>query len=173
MAESPSVLQFCRKAADRILSPVLRWHGAQPAQFAKYGNTLGPLVNRRYQSYADMCHSQSGEQRDETGVRSAGSVLIRNVMPTDDALQLSAKVDACIRSQDPRAAVAESTAQVMRSIRNPITTLGRSVVEIFAHPDVNQQIRAYFGSHFRIQWLDCYRSLPTTEVSHSWLWHSD
>ena len=26
---------------------------------------------------------------------------------------------------------------------------------------------------YRVQWLDCYRSFPATDVTSSWPWHSD
>jgi hypothetical protein len=31
----------------------------------------------------------------------------------------------------------------------------------------------YFGSYYRIEWLDCYRSFPTEEPRAAWLWHMD
>lgn len=171
MPDSTSVIRLCGRAIDRALAPVMKWHGARPGQFQKYHNTLGAAVNGRYQRYARHCRSHSSSELDDSGVRSQGSVLVRSMMPEPTARALSQQITHLIAQSN--SGHDGPAAQLMRKVENPISALGRGVVDIFYSDILDQQIRGFFGSHYRIQWLDCYRSLPTTSVSHSWLWHSD
>ena len=52
-------------------------------------------------------------------------------------------------------------------------TLGADILDVLRTPNVHETLLAYFRSHYRIQWITCYRSLPTAAVAGSWLWHSD
>ena len=145
--------------------------GARPSQFAKFRNTLGPILNGRYQRYAQKCCVLTDDNVDDEGVRSRGSVLVKNVMPRATSLSLSQQMGDEIVSAN--SASSERATHLMRKVPTSISKLGRPVVDIFHGEELDRKIRGVFGSHYRIQWLDCYRSLPATDVSSSWLWHSD
>jgi len=168
------VTRFMEQAIDKAMHPVVlpfRWMGASPTKFSRYGNTLGTLVNGRYQRYAQECRDQARDHVDPSGVRSQGSVLIKNVLTEVEAHQLSERVREVVESQTDLQD--DRMSQLMKSVARPISTLGSGVIEIFNNEELDRRIRGFFGSHYRIQWLDCYRSLPFHEVRSSWLWHSD
>ncbi len=160
----PPLLQSAAK-------PFLRWYASRPEQFDRYHNKLGPFVNGVYNEYSEQCRAAYSCPRDDQGVREQGSILIRDVLQTEVANRLSGTMSDRIE-EDPKS-VRESTSKLMRSVHEPITSLGNEVIDIFHNAILDQRIREYFGCHYRVQWLSCYRSLPTEDVSHAWLWHSD
>ena len=145
MSESPTLIRICDQVVDAALSPFrrrLRWLGARKSQFEKYQNTLGPLLNGRYQRYADECRANVDLSLDEKGVRSQGSVLVKNVMASQEALQLSREVGEFIGADE---AGNVDSGRLMEKVPCPITELGRSVIDIFYQEDLDQQIRGFFG----------------------------
>lgn len=159
------------RAVSETIRKQFRWYGARVSMFERYQNALGPLVNGRYVRYADECRALTSDECDLDGVRSKGSVLVRDVMNRETALGLSNHLGQLI--DDGEGSTINRTAHLMKKLPCPITALGREVIDIFHQPELDAQIRGYFGSHYRVQWLDCYRSFPTDEVSSSWLWHCD
>lgn len=156
---------------EKLLTKTSSALGASTTQFARHGNALGPIVNGRYRKYADRCHQSGQPGRSSTGVRKEGSVLIKSCLDGVAALELSDTVSSIIEQEHQECL--SDTPPMMQRIANPVTRLGRSVIEIFNDPTLRTPIESYFGCHFRVQWLDCYRSYPTQTVSQSWLWHSD
>ena len=47
------------------------------------------------------------------------------------------------------------------------------MLDIFDNPTLDEALRGIFGSYYRLQWVDCYRSIPAPDVSGSWMWHID
>ncbi|WP_404304855.1 phytanoyl-CoA dioxygenase family protein [Neorhodopirellula lusitana] len=156
---------------QKAVRPFTRWYGSRPNQFEKYHNKLGPRVNSTYLRYAEYCRNQHACPRDDDGVRSQGSILVPEVLQTSVADELSRKMGSLIENDEN--SVSANTSQLMRSVHRPASKLGTSVLDIFHNPILDGGIREFFGSNYRIQWMDCYRSLPTKDVSHAWLWHSD
>ncbi|SMP47759.1 Phytanoyl-CoA dioxygenase (PhyH) [Neorhodopirellula lusitana] len=156
---------------QNVARPFLRWYASRPEQFDRYHNKLGPIVNGTYRDYTLECRANYSCPCDEEGVRRQGSILVKNVLETETADRLSSTMSERIDA-DPNS-VQESTSKLMRSVHKPVRSLGKEVIDIFHNPTLDQRIREYFGCYYRIEWLSCYRSLPTQEVSHAWLWHSD
>lgn len=155
---------------SRLFSPFNKWYGALVSEFERHGNTLGPFVNGRYTEYAEYCRSQSNITSTPSPVRVTGSERIPGIVSRQAATELSETMTEELASMTGPAA---ATDKLLRKIDRPISTLGQTVLDIFRHPVLNEQVEGFFGSYYRIQWLDCYRSFPTEDVSHSWLWHSD
>ncbi len=161
-----------RSPLDRLMRRLGSWYGASTSSFRKHKNTLGPWVNNRYLRYCQRCRQQSSIATGASQIREVGSVLVPGVMPTTEAERLSDCMSKVIEATGGPT-LGSSNQPMARKVERPITDLGGEVLQIFADKTLDQQICDYFGCYYRIQWVNCYRSYPTEEVSASWLWHSD
>jgi hypothetical protein len=59
----------------------------------------------------------------------------------------------------------------MVQVKRPLELLGCDVLAMFDGP-AGDRLRKLYGSEFRIEWLDCYRSYAG-ERQAAWLWHID
>jgi hypothetical protein len=168
MSALTKITKFPSKAIDKVV----RWYGSQSPVYRRYQNTLGPFVNNRYRRYCELCRETPIDDVGESAVRDAGSTLVSQVMSGERARGLSDQMTRLLEESAAKA-LGSQTQPMMKKLDRPVTRLGREIVDIFSSEVLDKQIRAFFGCHYRIQWLDCYRSFPTKQVSHSWLWHSD
>ncbi len=102
-------------------------------------------MNGPYQRYAKACQSQAKSPQDDQGLGEQRSVLVRNFMPAKTAQDLSAQMSHLLAEESPLDK--ESTTHLMKKIDAPISTLGRSVVDIFYSAHLVQHIRRFFGTH--------------------------
>ncbi|MEM9366186.1 MAG: phytanoyl-CoA dioxygenase family protein [Planctomycetota bacterium] len=151
--------------------PYTKWRGRQPSQFRQNLNQLGPFVNGRYRRYAASCRERTRFPIDWDGVKKRGAVRVPGVLDQGQAREYSDVVGRYLSENPPT----ESTdlQKLMRIVPCAASLLGEGVTGVFHHPEVASVLHGFFGCHFRIQWLDCYRSFPCEQVSHAWRWHYD
>lgn len=58
-------------------------------------------------------------------------------------------------------------------IQSPLQTVSEKLLDIFDSPALNEALGDYFGGHYRVLWLDCYRTVPADVRKQAWLWHID
>lgn len=95
----------------------------------------------------------------------------RQIIPGNVANELSQRVSRRVAEQ--QSLTVESDNPVFIGIKNPLSLLGDTVINIFDSPELNEQICRHFGGFYKIAWLDCYRTVPSNVRKQAWLWHSD
>jgi hypothetical protein len=141
-----------------------------------YGNTLNPFLNRRYRRYAEECRATYLQSGGSVINSSAASLRLRRVckvtgvLPKETAVRFSARFTRMIEPE-PGAHSLKGLNYVYVCPR-PLDTFGADLLSIFSG-DLDRELIGYFGGYYRIEWLDCYRSLPTDQPQASWLWHVD
>lgn len=141
-----------------------------------FNNSLSPKINLRYRRFSKKCRHISrnkiSSNLDETKrffLKEPKKIV--NVIPRKTALELSQLISE--RVDKKLGIVREINNPVFIGIENPISVLGDEIVNIFHHPEVNKALMTYFGGFYRIAWVDCYRTIPTSVRKQAWLWHSD
>lgn len=142
------------------------------------GNTLPPGINHRYRRF----HRRAQRAFDAAGsppqgvlaeevarLRDEGLCHAGNGLPRSAALALSEKLSGLIAAGGPR--IQQSHRGAFRLV-DPLDALGLECLELF-DGQAGRVLEACYGSHFRIDWVDCYRTVADAERKTSWLWHSD
>lgn len=149
---------------------VYRWLGAHGV----FNNSLSPVINLRYQKYAEQCRKQaklSCGQFSDAPDPITEPQHIRQIIPASMACELSQRISKRIAAQ--QSLMVESDNPVFIGIKNPLSLLGDAVIDIFDSPELDDRIRRHFGGFYKIAWLDCYRTVPSDVRKQAWLWHSD
>ncbi len=140
--------------------------------WALNGNTLPPTVNGRYRA----AHRRARKAFRGTLAATAGDPLttrgilhVPGAVPRAEALALSAALD---RAFEDRPESVKPLIGGVRGLRRPLDILGEGPLRALDGP-VRAALEAHYRSHFRVEWLDCYRSLPEAARETSWLWHMD
>lgn len=139
-----------------------------------FNNSLSPIINLRYQQFADKCRKKSVVHLANQYAQPlpiTAPVHLKNIMHEDVAKQLSQRITDRVVEQQSLTVEAENP--VFIGIKKPITLLGEAVIDIFDHPELDAQIMRHFGGFYKIAWLDCYRTVPSEVRKQAWLWHSD
>lgn len=140
--------------------------------WAHYGNTLGPGINGRY----GAAHRRArGAFRGEALAGTTDTLAARGILhvpeafPRDEALSLS---DAFDRAIEERPEAVRRPIEGVFGLKRPLDVLGEAPLAVLDGP-VRAALEAHYRSHFRVEWLDCYRSTPAAAQATSWLWHMD
>ena len=140
--------------------------------WAHYGNTLGPGINGRY----GAAHRRARRAfRGEAPAATADTLATRGILhvpkafPRDEALALSAAFDRAI---EERPEAVRRPIEGVFGLKRPLDVLGEAPLAVLEGP-VRAALEAHYRSHFRVEWLDCYRSTPAAAQATSWLWHMD
>ena len=150
-----------------------RWRG----YWRRYGNTLGDEINGRYRAYAIECRtayvSEGNEPIDIAAhpLRGDGLLRVKSALDASLACSFSDRFSTAIERSEGVSAPA-SIRDFMVRLNRPLDVFGQQLLEIFGGR-LDEQLRLYFGSYYRIEWLDCYRTYPTGERRASWRWHMD
>jgi len=146
-----------------------------PLLYRRFNNTLNPVINLKYYRHASRC-KKSYEKRsgnkiydNKSPVRSAGVHHVQGVLSRDIANSYSHLIDELISINSSKLTNTGNSIVVEK----PITNLGFDLINIFHNENLKLEIMKYFGGHFMVKWLDCYRSIPSEDNGTSWLWHSD
>jgi hypothetical protein len=141
-----------------------------------YGNTLNPMLNRRYRIYADKCRaayfkaSGSVLNLSQSSLRLQRVRKIAGVLPQQTALRFSEMFSRMIEAGI--GAHSLKGLDYVYACPRPLDAFGKELLSIFSG-DLDRELIGYFGGYYRIEWLDCYRSLPTEQPRAAWLWHMD
>ncbi len=100
------------------------------------------------------------------------ATIVRGALSPEKALAHSSKISELIARKDPRIEQSKKDSLSLH-ISDPLITLGSDILDALRSPEVHQALLAFFRSHYRVYWATSYRSLPTSAVAGSWLWHSD
>jgi len=142
------------------------------------GNTLMPMIHGRYRRYhrrAQAAMNGTAGAGDPTlaaplaKLRGEGLCHLSGGMPPAAALAISEQFTACIETGNPLVHRHHGGAY---ALRKPLDVLGDSCLAFFDGP-TGALLRQHYGSHFRIEWVDCYRTYSDAERIISWLWHID
>ena len=58
------------------------------------------------------------------------------------------------------------------NLDRPLDAFGDKLLDVFQGP-LDEALRRHFRSYYRLEWIDCYRSLPNPLRKGSWTWHKD
>jgi hypothetical protein len=143
------------------------WHQlGKLALWRLYGNTLPLAVNRRYLRYArQFCKVRSGPV---WPARFGDPAIARVALDPARAGAWSAAISAEIEAGRLKP---EASLPFMVSVPRPLDLFGTDLLDIFDGP-LGRLLRECYGSEFRVEWLDCYRTYPG-ERRASWRWHID
>ena len=149
-----------------------------PIFYRRYNNVNGPFENSRYRRFAKRCRSlyamQTGELLDPTtsGIYTQGSVLVRNVFPRAVMDELSREISR--RFETKTGLLPGRYGHLYSDIEHPVSGFAKVTLNIFKNPEVDRELKHYFGGWYRVEWLTAYRTVPTKEkLESAWLWHSD
>lgn len=143
------------------------------------GNTLPPAIHRRYRRYHEQARAAlSGTLPAAEPVLVAPLAQLREEglchvpgggRPRQEMLAITDTFSRYIESENPLVHRHHGGAY---ALRNPLDVLGESCLEIFDGP-TGALLQQHYGSHFRLEWVDCYRTYHDAERLTSWLWHID
>jgi hypothetical protein len=149
------------------------WHSlAKKGLWRLYDNTLNPFVSRRYVRYGKHCRSlappgfPAGMQ--PWPFRNDAPRLVKAVLSRENAAEMSDSVTEAIKQG---AIKANPSMPFHFSVPNPLDFFGDNLLDIFDGP-LGDTLCDVFGSHFRLEWLDYYRTVSGAPAK-SWLWHID
>jgi len=143
-----------------------------------YGNTQGKHANQLYESYAQSCRrayeaeGNAPVDVDKSPIADKGTFLVEAALDSQTAREMSDVFSGLIE-QDEGLLTPPSFSHLMTGLALPVDALGKSIVDIFDNPALDEALTGYFGSYYRLEWLDCYRTHPTPDVGGSFLWHTD
>ena len=149
-----------------------------PLFFERYNNTCDFVLNRTYTRYAQECRAAYEAERGPVNLPSSplfenAAVLIRRAFPAEKARAYSEKIGALIERKDPAVKLSEEEGR-NAYIAQPLFTLGADILDALQTTAVHEALLSFFRSHYRIEWVTCFRSLPTEgSAAGSRLWHSD
>ncbi len=167
------MLSLIQKPLDRLAERARYW----PIFYRKYNNVLGYTLNERFGSYARKCQAayrqKTGEQLDPhaSELRKEGTMLVRNAFSREDALAISDEFSR--RAQQDDGVIHGKNDALQVGLAKPVSTLNLKPLDVFKNPDVDRELRQYFGGYYRIMFTNSYRSFPTDKIEESWLWHTD
>lgn len=165
------MLKLLQPAASAVMTKVYR----HPWYYGKYNNTLMYTLNRRYTQYADECRASYAKDNPTANFPPSplftdAVTLIKRAFPREKAVAYSEKISALIDADDTSVLRPH---ELQIRIKDPLRTLGSDMLDVFKHPEVNAALMAFFRCHFRIEWVNVFRSVPATHKISSWLWHCD
>jgi hypothetical protein len=73
--------------------------------------------------------------------------------------------------QSVTAVPADSAANSVK-LERPLDAFGDQVLNVLRGP-LDEALRRHFRGHYRVEWIDCYRSMPSRTRTGSWRWHKD
>lgn len=168
------MLPLLHAAADAVIKRMYR----SPLYYGRFNNTLSFHINRAYVRYANECAAlyTSGhptETLDPSPFQTMAATCLHGVFPADRAKAFSAQITDMISRKDPCILQTESDGTLQVRIRRPLQTLGTDVLDVLRSPVVDRALRSFFQGYYRIETVGASRSLPSSERTSSWLWHSD
>jgi hypothetical protein len=141
------------------------WHRlGKLGMWRMYENTLPYHVNRRYLRFG---RTQCKGIR-SWPLRAEDPIIVPGAMAGVLAARCS---DAISRSLAAGMQQRSSNVPFLVEVKCPLDLFGGDVLDIFDGP-LGDNLRKLYGSEFRIEWLDCYRTYAG-ERQASWLWHID
>lgn len=167
------MLTALRRTVGKMIHKTYYW----PYYYKKYNNVLGPKVNGIYRRFGDACRANYAQvtgtrlRPEDSTIFQRGSVLIKGVVPTAKAEELSRDITRRI-DQDDQVTKGPFAHQQIK-VNRPISTLGDVVLECLRNSEADKELRNFFGGYYRLVYAESYRSLPTNKPEASWLWHSD
>jgi len=173
-AEKPGTTVAPRYRKPRGGERLVRYTGLWKLQ----ENVLLPTVNRRYSRFHQRARAAYAADPPSQDARLAQAVADLAAdglchagagLPRDRALALSRKFTELLEAGGPR--IAQHHRGSFR-LNEPLDALGLGCLDLFDGP-AGEVLRRHYGSHFRIEWVDCYRTHADAERRTSWLWHID
>ncbi|TSC80429.1 MAG: Uncharacterized protein G01um101425_83 [Candidatus Peregrinibacteria bacterium Gr01-1014_25] len=160
-----------------LTNSVLNRIRRSPLYYERYNNTCDFTTNRTYTRYARECRAAYEREHGTVDLPESPlwyntSTLIRGAFPADKARAYSDKIGTLIERKDP-CIIPPKEDGLAIGIREPLINLGNDLLDTLRAPDVQRNLLAFFRSHYRIEWIVSYRSLPSKNAAGSWLWHSD
>jgi len=155
----------------RAYEPVLLWHRVgKMGLWHVFGNTLPPWLNLRYLRYGQQCRAAAGRTSRlmDWPFRRSDPVVVKQALAPAKAAAMVAKVSAEANRGGLKPL---SELPFVIGVPKPIDFFGWPILDIFDGP-LGERLQEILGSHFRIEWMDYYRSLPGAPAK-SWLWHID
>ena len=158
------------KGTERLM----RWSGL----WRRNENTLLPWINARYRRWHEQARAAlAGELVSVDAALTSAIVKLRaeglchlsGCFPRQAALELSQRLGALVDAKSPQA---HQHHQGAYALRQPLDALGDSCLDILDGP-TGALLKAHYGSHFRVEWVDCYRTYPDAARLTSWRWHID
>ncbi len=144
-------------------SPI--WHKlGKLGLWRMYENTLPYNVNRRYVRFGrTQCEvSASWPLRTDGPIKVSGALAGSVAAMCSEAISHAFADGKLQRSPD---------VPFLVQVERPLDLFGCDVLDMFEGP-LGNKLRELYGSEFRIEWLDCYRTYAGERQS-SWLWHID
>lgn len=142
------------------------------ATYSPINNCLSPRLNWRYYRYHQACRRMSGKQGAYLADPAKLSGLrIEGALPSELAQRFSGTITELVeRGED---VTIEPTNPTFVGIHRPLQTVSEKLLDVFDSEVLNAALEDYFGGHYRVLWLDCYRTVPAEIRKQAWLWHMD
>jgi hypothetical protein len=143
----------------------------------RYGNTLSLGLNRSYKRYLAHCRRRYAEGGNppapaESVIRERGVEICPGILPRAEADALSAELSAALDRNAEGIERATTWQGRHITFEKPLSVLGERFFGII-NADVEQRLRAYFHSHFKVQVVHAVRVHPIPAAQGSFLWHID
>jgi hypothetical protein len=141
------------------------------------GNTLPPVVNGLYWRHLKRCQQiyagQNPEARTWLEPQSVtdGYAVVRGALDPEFAAQCSRRFDQAVLEQQGIYTQPDAAANSVK-LQRPVDTFGDQLLDALRGP-LDEALRRHFRSHYRLESIDCYRSMPSRARAGSWLWHKD
>ena len=155
------------RGADRLVRMTGLWR--------LHGNTLPPALNRRYRKFHRQAQAAFTGERHESFAREAAQLHEEGLchagrgLDPAKARDLSERLTNLISAGGPQI---HQHHQGLYRLNDPLDALGTQCLDLLDGP-AGRILEAHYGSHFRIEWVDCYRTYAGAERKTSWLWHID
>jgi hypothetical protein len=142
------------------------------ATYGPINNCLSPRLNWRYFQYHQTCRRAAGR----TGSYLAdpgklNGLRIKGALPSYLAKQCSESISALVERGE--GVTIEPVNPTFIGIQRPLQSVSEQLLDIFDSKALNEVLKDYFGCHYRVMWLDCYRTVPAEVRKQAWLWHID
>ena len=156
-------------AIRRLLKSSRQTPEGQPGDIDAWGNLLSNDVNSAYEHYWRTCREIFGGGTPAHLDGRGGWVSVRAAIPPETAHAYARRIDEAVASGQVRK---NPKAPFLTLVPRPLDLLGEGLLDIFDGP-LADELHHHFASHFRILWVDCYRTEPWDRPSSAWLWHID
>lgn len=168
------MMSTLHKAADSLLLKIRR----HPLYYKKYNNTLAWKINRSYEKYTQECIEKYAKEHgpvelSDSPLVTDGVLLVKNAMDAERAKGYSEKFSKLIEEKSEWIAQPKDYADLQIRLLEPLRALDAGLMDVFKTPAVHEALLAFFRGHYRIEWVNTFRSIPSDRKASSWLWHSD
>lgn len=163
-----------RKVADAVALQIKR----HPLYYKKFNNTLDWRINQTYSKYAKECRESYTQKNGPLNLPPSplftdGVTMVKNAMDPKKAIAYSEKFSKLIDEKSKWIAQPKDYSDLQIRLLEPLKALDAGLMDVFENEEVHNTFLAFFGGHYRIEWVNTFRSVPANRKASSWLWHSD